>query len=45
MTRTVCTTAIPDTSAPFSTASMMICDNAPGIPARNAEVRSQPWTR
>ena len=45
ITRMVCTTAIPDTSAPRSMASMVICDSAPGLPARNAEVRSQPWTR
>ncbi len=45
ITRMVCTTAIAGTSAPFSMASMVICDSAPGLPARNAEVRSQPWTR
>jgi len=45
ITRMVCTTAIPDTSAPRSIASMVICDSAPGLPARNAEVRSQLWTR
>ncbi len=45
ITRMVCTTAIAGTSAPFSAASMVICDSAPGLPARNAEVRSQPWTR
>ena len=42
MTRSVCTTAIPATSAPFSAASIVICDSAPGLPARNAEVWSQP---
>ena len=30
------------TSAPFSAASIVICDSAPGLPASNAEVRSQP---
>ena len=45
ITRMVCTTAIADTSAPFSMASMVICDSAPGLPARNAEVWSQPWMR
>jgi C4-dicarboxylate transporter len=45
ITRMVCTTAIAGTSAPFSIASMVICDSAPGLPARNAEVWSQPWTR
>ena len=43
ITRMVCTTAIAGTSAPFSAARMVICDSAPGLPARNAEVRSQPW--
>ncbi len=42
MTRMVCTTAIAGTSAPFSAARMVICDSAPGLPARNAEVWSQP---
>jgi hypothetical protein len=42
MTRMVCTTAIADTSAPFSMARIVICDSAPGLAARNAEVRSQP---
>ena len=45
ITRMVCTTAIAETSAPRSIASMVICDSAPGLPARKAEVRSQPWTR
>ena len=45
ITRMVCTTAIAGTSAPFSAASIVICDSAPGLPARNAEVWSQPWTR
>ena len=45
ITRMVCTTAIAGTFAPFSSASTMICDSAPGLPARRAEVRSQPWTR
>ena len=45
ITRMVCTTAIAGTSAPFSAARIVICDSAPGLPARNAEVRSQPWTR
>ena len=45
MTRIVCTTAIAGTLAPCSTASMMICDSAPGLPANSAEVLSQPWTR
>ena len=45
ITRMVCTTAIAGMSAPFSIASMVICDSAPGHPARNAEVWSQPWTR
>src|SRR5205823_14772947 len=38
ITRMVCTTAIADTSAPFSMASIVICDSAPGLPARNADV-------
>ena len=45
ITRMVCTTAIAATSAPFSAASMVICDNAPGLAARSAEVGSQPCTR
>jgi C4-dicarboxylate transporter len=45
ITRMVCTTAIADTSAPFSIASMVICDSAPGLPAKKAEVWSQPWMR
>jgi hypothetical protein len=45
ITRMVCTTAIAGRSAPRSTARMVICDSAPGLPARKAEVRSQPWTR
>ncbi len=45
MTRMVCTTAMPGRSAPRSTARIVICDSAPGLPARNADVRSQPWTR
>ena len=45
ITRMVCTTAIAGTSAPFSAARIVICDSAPGLPARNAEVRSQPCTR
>ena len=45
ITRMVCTTAIAGKSAPRSTARMVICDSAPGLPARNAEVRSQPCTR
>ena len=45
ITRMVCTTAIAATSAPFSAASMVICDSAPGLPARNAEVWSQPCKR
>ncbi len=45
ITRMVCTTAIAGTSAPRSAARMVICDSAPGLAARNAEVRSQPWTR
>src|ERR1700722_10318240 len=45
ITRMVCTTAIAGTFAPFSRASRMICDSAPGLPARKAEVRSQPWKR
>ncbi len=44
ITRMVCTTAIAGTSAPFSAARMVTCDSAPGTPARNAEVGSQPWT-
>ncbi|MGY4414279.1 hypothetical protein ACVWW4_006015 [Bradyrhizobium sp. LB7.1] len=44
MTRMVCTTAMPGKSAPRSTAKIVICDSAPGLPARKAEVRSQPWT-
>ena len=43
ITRMVCTTEMPATSALRSEASMTICDSAPGLPARNAEVRSQPW--
>jgi hypothetical protein len=42
MTRMVCTTAMPGRSAPRSTAKIVICDSAPGLPARKAEVRSQP---
>ena len=38
ITRMVCTTAIAATSAPFSAASMVICDSAPGLPASSAEV-------
>ena len=45
ITRMVCTTAMAETSAPFSIASIVICDSAPGLPARNAEVWSQPWMR
>jgi hypothetical protein len=45
ITRMVCTTAIAATSAPFSAASMVICDSAPGLPASSAEVGSQPCTR
>ncbi len=45
ITRMVCTTAIAGTSAPFSAARRVICDKAPGLPARSAEVWSQPWTR
>ena len=45
ITRMICTTAMPATSAFFSVASMTICDSAPGLPASKAEVRSQPWTR
>ena len=45
ITRIVCTTAIPDTSAQRSIASMVICDSAPGLPASSADVGSQPWTR
>ncbi len=45
ITRMVCTTAIAATSAPFSAARMVICDSAPGLPAKNAEVWSQPCTR
>ena len=45
ITRMVCTTAIAGTSAPFSAARIVTCDSAPGTPARNAEVGSQPWTR
>ena len=45
ITRMVCTTAIAATSAPFSAASMVICDSAPGLPASSAEVWSQPWKR
>src|SRR4029077_826005 len=36
ITRSVCTTAIPETSASFSMARMVICDSAPGLAARNA---------
>jgi hypothetical protein len=42
ITRTVCTTAMPATSAPFSAARTTICDSAPGLPASSAEVWSQP---
>ena len=45
ITRMVCTTAIAGTSAPFSAARIVICDSAPGLPASNAEVWSQPWKR
>ena len=45
ITRSVCTTAIAGMSAPFSMASRAICDSAPGLAARNAEVRSQPCRR
>ena len=45
ITRMVCTTAIAATSAPFSAARIVICDSAPGLPASNAEVWSQPCTR
>jgi hypothetical protein len=45
ITRMVCTTAMPATSAPRSAASRVICDSAPGLPASSAEVGSQPCTR
>ena len=45
ITRNVCTTAIAGMSAPFSIASRAICDSAPGLAARKAEVRSQPCSR
>ena len=45
ITRSVCTTAIAGMSAPFSMASTAICDSAPGLAARKAEVRSQPCRR
>ena len=43
ITRMVCTTAMPATSARRSLASMMICDSAPGLPASRADVRSHLW--
>ena len=43
ITRMICTTAMPATSALRSLASMITCDSAPGLPANSAEVRSQPW--
>ena len=45
ITRMVCTTAIAGTSAPFSAASIVICDSAPGLAASSAEVGSQPCMR